>query len=171
MANDSKKPSRRKLVAYANQAASELNRYTPCRIRFSEYGKGAGFYVGIPANLYEAEDQKVWNAFEERHAGLDQDAYEAEWDKLERELDRERSGLTAEQAVEWLRSKQDEAAALMRKQFEEQVSKFLEAATECGADELAKEARREFKLYQLECQLIAEDNREAEAEPPPLAAE
>lgn len=169
MGTDNKRPSRRKLVAYARQAASELDSYTPCRIWFSEYGEGAGFHVGIPHTLCKAEDQAAWDALDER--GLDQDAYEAEYDKLERELDRERSGLTAKQAVEWLRSKQDEAAALMRKQFEEQVSKFLEDAAECDADELAKEGRREAKLRQVEAQLLAQERRDEEGEPQPLAAE
>ena len=169
MGTDFKKPSRRKLVAYARQAASNLDSRTPCRIWFSEYGEGAGFHVAIPSNLYEAEDQAVWDALDERCDGQDQEAFEAEWDKLERELDRERGGLTAAQAVEWLRSKHDEAVALAKKRFEEQVSKFLEAATECDADELAKECRREAKLRQIERQLIEEERGE-EGEPPPLAA-
>ena len=135
-----------------------IARQVPCRIWFSEYGEGAGFHVAIPSNLYEAEDQAVWDALDERCDGQDQEAFEAEWDKRERTARSGARRLTAAQAVEWLRSKHDEAVALAKKRFEEQVSKFLEAATECGADELAKEGRREAKLRQIERQLIEEDS-------------
>jgi hypothetical protein len=63
--------------------------------------------------------------------------------------------------VEWLRSKYDEAVALQRKKFEEQVSDFLETAAECGADELAKEAKREQKVWLYERQLMKEEESKA----------
>ena len=50
----------------------------PRRIWFNQYGQRAGFQVEIPSHLIEAEDQKTWEAFEQRCADLDEEAYEAE---------------------------------------------------------------------------------------------
>jgi hypothetical protein len=166
------KTTRHSRVKLIKNATDDLRDRTPCHVWFGDGGENAGVHVSIPRYLTEAEDQKVWDAFDERCGDdrLDDEAYEAEHNKVERELDRERDGLTAEQAVEWLRSKYDEAVALQRKQFEERISDFLETAAECGADELAKEARREHKVWLYERQLMREEEGEA-AESPPLAAE
>jgi hypothetical protein len=72
------KPTRRARAGYIKQAVSVLNSHMPRRIWFNQYGQRAGFQVEIPSHLIEAEDQKTWEAFEQRCADLDEEAYEAE---------------------------------------------------------------------------------------------
>jgi hypothetical protein len=166
MGTDVKKPSRRKRLACMREAAYQLANYTHCRVSYDD----AGFHVWMPDYLCGPEDKKVWDALDERGADLDEDAFAVEWDKVEKQLDRDRDSLTAEQAVRWLRAKYDEAAALAKKRFDEQVATFLAEAAECEADEMAKEAKRKHKLWLYERQLIKEEEATV-AEPPPLAAE
>jgi hypothetical protein len=86
------KTTRHSRVKLIKNATDDLRDRTPCHVWFGDGGENAGFHVSIPRYLTEAEDQKVWDAFDERcgDGRLDDEAYEAEHNKVERELDRER---------------------------------------------------------------------------------